>query len=80
MRVLRMTYWKRYDPDWIEQEYNTSGARDDLSVETSSETILADLLPGINNQTRRVRYYWEIQKITSSTKMGGDYECQSVGN
>ena len=47
----------QYDPKWTEQEYNSGGARDDLGIETLSETILADLLPGINNQTHRARYY-----------------------
>lgn len=46
-----------YDPKWTAQEYNPGGARDDLGIETLSETILADLLPGINNQTHRARYY-----------------------
>lgn len=52
-----MADWSRFDPDWTEQEYKAGGARDDLGIETLSEAILADLLPGINNQTRRARYY-----------------------
>ena len=52
-----MTDWARFDPDWTDQEYRAGGARDDLGIETLSEAILADLLPGINNQTRRARYY-----------------------
>jgi hypothetical protein len=48
---------EKYDPHWIEREYARGGARDDLGIETLSEGILADLLPGINNQTRRARYY-----------------------
>jgi len=46
-----------YDPDWTEREYTDAGGRDHLGIETLSEAILADLLPGINNQTRRARYY-----------------------
>lgn len=49
--------WSRFDPSWTEQEFSKGGARDDLGIETLSESILADLLPGINNQTRRARYY-----------------------
>jgi len=48
---------KEFDPEWTELEYSRGGARDDLGIETLSESILADLLPGINNQTRRARYY-----------------------
>ena len=48
---------KSFDPHWTEIEYNPGGSRDDLGIETLSEAILADLLPGINNQTRRARYY-----------------------
>lgn len=47
----------RYDPQWTQPEYNPGGSRDALGIETLSESILADLLPGINNQTRRARYY-----------------------
>jgi len=46
-----------YDPLWTEVEYRRVGGRDFLGVETLSEGILADLLPGINNQTSRARYY-----------------------
>jgi hypothetical protein len=46
-----------WDPQWTDAQYLPGGARDDLGVETLSESILADLLPGINNQTRRARYY-----------------------
>jgi hypothetical protein len=46
-----------YDPHWTEIEYKRGGGRDFLGIETLSEGILADLLPGINNQTRRARYY-----------------------
>lgn len=49
--------YKEIDPEWTELEYSRGGARDDLGIETLSESILADLLPGINNQTRRARYY-----------------------
>ena len=52
-----MTDWSDYDPEWTEQEFKAGGARDDLGIETLGEAILADLLPGINNQTRRARYY-----------------------
>ena len=38
----------RYDPQWTEREYTRGGSRDDLGIETLSEAILADLLPGIN--------------------------------
>jgi len=47
----------QFDPHWTELEYAQAGARDNLRIESLSETILADLLPGINNQTRRARYY-----------------------
>ena len=47
---------KDFDPHWTEKEYQRGGGRDDLGIETLSESILADLLPGINNQTRRARY------------------------
>jgi hypothetical protein len=46
-----------YDPSWGEVEYLPGGARDALRLETVGEAILEDLLPGINNQTRRARYY-----------------------
>ena len=47
-----------YDPNWTEPEYGLAArGRDFLGIETLSEAILADLLPGINNQTRRARYY-----------------------
>lgn len=46
-----------YNPRWTEVEYGRGGSRDNLDIETLSESILADLLPGINNQTRRARYY-----------------------
>jgi len=52
-----MTDWTDYDPAWTEQEFYAAGARDDLGIETLGEAILADLLPGINNQNRRARYY-----------------------
>jgi hypothetical protein len=48
---------EKFDPHWTEIEYKRGGGRDFLGVETLSEGILADLLPGINNQTRRARYY-----------------------
>lgn len=48
---------RMYDPQWTEIEYKRGGGRDFLGIETLSEGILADLLPGINNQTRRARYY-----------------------
>ena len=63
IRVLRKIYWKRCNPDWTEQENKACGARDELEIETSSETILADLRQGINNQTRLARYHWVIKKI-----------------
>ena len=47
----------KYDPHWTQPEYKSGGARDALRLETLSESILSDLLPGINNQTRRARYY-----------------------
>ncbi len=47
----------KYDPQWTQLEYSAGGGRDDLGAETLGESILADLLPGINNQTRRARYY-----------------------
>jgi hypothetical protein len=46
-----------FDPHWTEQIYDAGNARDDLGLETLSESILSDLLPGINNQTRWARYY-----------------------
>ena len=46
-----------YDPHWTSPQFSRGGARDALGVETLSEAILADLLPGINNQTSRARYY-----------------------
>lgn len=46
-----------YDPSWSEVEYLPGGARDALRLETVGEAILEDLLPGINDQTRRARYY-----------------------
>ena len=46
-----------YDPQWTTVVYIPGGSRDALGIETLSEAILADLLPGINNQTRRARYY-----------------------
>jgi hypothetical protein len=49
--------YSTFDPLWTEIEFTAGGARDDLGIETLSEAILADLLPGINNQTRRARYY-----------------------
>ena len=48
---------RKYDPHWTQPEYKLGGARDALRLETLSESILANLLPGINNQTRRARYY-----------------------
>lgn len=45
------------DPYWTSPSFPTGGARDALGIETLSEGILADLLPGINNQTSRARYY-----------------------
>lgn len=49
--------FSKFDPQWTEPEYRAGGARDDLGIETLSETITADLMPGINNATRRARYY-----------------------
>lgn len=49
--------WATYDPRWTEPEFGRGGGRDNLGLEALSESILADLLPGINNQTRRARYY-----------------------
>ena len=46
-----------HDPHWTERSLTPGGSRDALGIETLSETILADLLPGINNQTRNARYY-----------------------
>ena len=48
---------KPYDPDWSEVEYLPGGSRDALGMESFGELILESLLPGINNQTRRARYY-----------------------
>ena len=48
---------ERYNPQWTERELSRGGSRDDLGIETLSESILADLLPGINNGTLRARYY-----------------------
>ena len=48
-----MMDWSHYDPARTEREYSEGGARDDLGIEILSESILADLLPGINNQTHR---------------------------
>lgn len=45
------------NPLWSEVEYSPGGARDALRLETASEAILEDLLPGINNGTQRARYY-----------------------
>lgn len=45
------------DPYWTSLGFAAGGARDALGVETLGEAILADLLPGINNQTSRARYY-----------------------
>lgn len=55
--VNQHLFRESYDPQWTEVEYRRVGGRDFLGVETLSEGILADLLPGINNQTRRARYY-----------------------
>lgn len=55
--VLREPIAGPYDPAWSEVEYLPGGARDALRLETVGEAILEDLLPGINNQTRRARYY-----------------------
>ncbi len=46
-----------FDPHWTQPEFTAGNARDDLGIETLGEAILADLLPGITNQTRRARYY-----------------------
>jgi hypothetical protein len=46
-----------YDPHWTEREFSAGGSRDDLGIETLGQAILSDLLPGVNNQTRRARYY-----------------------
>lgn len=45
------------DPYWTALSFPAGGARDALGIETQGEAILADLLPGINNQTSRARYY-----------------------
>jgi hypothetical protein len=47
----------QYDPQWTQPEYQPGGDCDALRLETLSESILANLLPGINNQTRHARYY-----------------------
>src|SRR5438128_12672819 len=46
-----------YDPHWTQAEYSAGGGRDALGIETFSESILSELLPGITNQARRARYY-----------------------
>lgn len=46
-----------YDPRWTEIAFTSSSGRDALGIETHGETILSHLLPGINNQTSRARYY-----------------------
>ncbi len=47
-----------YDPVWTDRDFPPPRRfRDALGLETFSEAILADLVPGINNQTRRARYY-----------------------
>ncbi len=46
-----------FDPHWTEIAFATSRGRDALGIETLSESLLADMLPGINNQTLRARYY-----------------------
>jgi hypothetical protein len=46
-----------YDPQWTELDIRDSKGRDFLGIETLSDAILIDMLPGINNQTRRARYY-----------------------
>ncbi|MFC1975478.1 hypothetical protein ACFLXQ_03655 [Chloroflexota bacterium] len=56
--ITQLIHRELYDPHWTEVEYKSVlRGRDFLGVETLSESILADLLPGINNQTRRARYY-----------------------
>ena len=47
----------KFDPEWTESMFTQGGARDALGLEALGQTILDDLLPGINNQTRRARYY-----------------------
>lgn len=54
---LHSSILKPYDPVWSELEYLPGGARDALRLETAGEGILEDLLPGINTNTNRARYY-----------------------
>ncbi|MCC6955204.1 MAG: hypothetical protein IT316_00330 [Anaerolineales bacterium] len=62
-----------FDPHWTEREYPAGGARDDLGIETLGEAILADLLPGINNQTSRARYFsfwaWVLRDFIRDTDL-----------
>ena len=46
-----------YDPYWTEMAFSSGRGRDALGIETHGELILTHLLPGINNQTSRARYY-----------------------
>lgn len=48
---------KPHDPVWSEEEYLPGRSQDALGMENFGEQMLGDLLPGINNQTRRARYY-----------------------
>ncbi len=48
--ITQLIHQERYDPHWTEIEYKSVlRGRDFLGVETLSESILVDLLPGINN-------------------------------
>ncbi len=46
-----------YDPQWTEPDYPWGSARDALRTQAAGDTILEDLLPGINTVTQRARYY-----------------------
>ena len=46
-----------YDPYWTEMAFSSGRGRDALGIETHGELILTHLLPGINNQTSRTRYF-----------------------
>lgn len=65
-----------YDPSWSEEEYRRGRTRDALGIENFGETVLEDLLPGINNQTRRARYYsfwaWVLHEFNEFIKKGPD--------
>ena len=70
-----------HDPQWTQAEYKPGGGRDALGIETLSESILSELLPGITNQTRRARYYafwaWVLRDFIRD-KFHGDREESKI--